>query len=419
MNLFNVLALLLTAAALASYVNHRYVGLPSTVGLMLVSLLGSLLLILAGRLGLPIKAFAEGVVTRIDFTQALLGGTLSFLLFAGALHIDWEELREQRWRVASLAVGSTLLSTLLVAILAGLIFHGLGLALPPIYCLLFGALISPTDPIAVVDLLKRARAPASLATKIAGESLFNDGVGVVLFLVFYEALGRGAGVHLDWNRAVWLFLREAGGGVGLGLLLGWITYHLIKGVDNYRVEVLLTLALVSGGYALAQTLGVSGPLAIVAAGILIGNAGRQYAMSEQTRRNLDFFWELIDEILNALLFVLIGLEALVLRYQPGFVTASLLIIPAVLLARFVSVGVPAALLHLFAAERERGALRLLTWGGLRGGIPVALALALPAGAERNLILAATYAVVAFSILVQATTMPWLLRRVLTRKREGK
>ena len=413
MNLFNVLALLLTAAALASFVNDRYLRLPTTAGLMLMSVVGSLLLVAAGHFGLPLKSLVERVVTQIDFSQTLLGGALSFLLFAGALQIEWDELREQRWRIPFLAVGTTLLSTGLVAGMAWLIVRALGLTLPWIYCLLFGAIISPTAPIAVVDMLKRARAPLSLSTKMAGESLFNDGIGVVLFLLFSEALPAGDHARsLDWTRAGILLLREAGGGIVLGLFLGWVTYLLIKRVDNYRVEVLLTLALVCGGYALAQTVHVSGPLAIVAAGILIGNLARNFAMSALSRDNLDLFWELIDEILNALLFVLIGLEVLILRYHPGHFAAALLFIPAVLLARLVSLAMPGTLLHLFRRGSERGALVLLTWGGLRGGISVALVLALPAGNERDLLMTTTYTVVAFSILIQGTTMPRLLRRVL-------
>ena len=412
MNLFNVLALLLTLAALASYLNDRYLRLPTTVGLMLMSVAGSLLLVAAEHFGLPLETGVERFVTQIDFSQTLLGGTLSFLLFAGALQIEWDQLREQRWRVPVLAVGTTALSTLLVAGFAWLIFGGLGLQLPLLYCLLFGAIISPTDPIAVVDMLKRAGASPSLSTKMAGESLFNDGIGIVLFLLFSRSLTGKAPAGLDWPGAGALLLREAGGGIALGLLLGWVAYLLIKRVDNYRVEVLLTLALVSGGYALAQSVHVSGPLAIVAAGILIGNQARNFAMSPQSRDNLDLFWELVDEILNALLFVLIGLEALVLRYHPGDLAAALLVVPAVLLARFLSVGAPSVFLRLFRHHRKRDGLIVLTWGGLRGGISVALALSLPAGRERDLLLTMTYAVTAFSILVQGTTMPWLLRRVL-------
>ena len=414
MSAFAILALLLTLAALFSYANHRFIGLPPTVGLTLLSLALSVALVTGNRMGLPLRAFAENLLGRVDLGRTLLDGALSFLLFAGALHVEWKELREQRWPVALLASGGVLLSTLLVAGMTHLLFGWLGFDVPFLVCLLFGALISPTDPIAVLGLLKQAKAPASLSTKIAGESLFNDGVGVVVFLVFLE-LWTGNGGHggkLDWGHVGLLLLREAGGGIVLGLVLGWATYRLLKSVDDYQVEVLLTLALVSGGYEVAKVLHTSGPLAVVVAGILIGNPGRQYAMSERTREHLDTFWELIDETLNALLFVLLGLEVLVLKHRPGYVTAALLVIPLVLLARVVSVMVPGLVLRLFRQSFAWHNVALLSWGGLRGAISVALALALPAGPERDLLLAVTYAVVAFSILVQGLTMPWLLRRLL-------
>ena len=280
------------------------------------------------------------MLRRVDLGRTLLDGALSFLLFAGALGVRWKELRQQRWAVLLLATVGVLISTFLVAGMAHLLFGWLGLQVPFLACLLFGALISPTDPIAVLGLLKQAKAPASLSTKIAGESLFNDGIGVVIFLVFYELwTAQGpAGGELDWPHVGALLLREAGGGLALGLLLGWVTYRLLKSVDDYQVEVLLTLALVSGGYEVAKLLHTSGPLAIVVAGIVIGNPGRQFAMSERTREHLDTFWELVDEILNALLFVLLGLEVLVLRLQPGYLAAAALAIPLVLLARLVSVA---------------------------------------------------------------------------------
>ena len=418
MNAFAILALLLTLAALFAYINHRFIGLPSTIGLTLLSLLLSVALVAANWLGLPLQAFAKGVLERVDLSRTLLDGALSFLLFAGALHVDWKVLHQERWSVALLATGGVLLSTLLVAGMSHFLFGWLGFKVPFLICLLFGALISPTDPIAVLGLLKQANAPASLATKIAGESLFNDGIGVVVFLLFYELQFSGDS-ELDLTHVGTLLLREAGGGIALGLALGWATYRLLKSVDAYQVEVLLTLALVSGGYELAKVLHTSGPLAIVVAGIVIGNAGRKFAMSDRTRQNLDTFWELIDEILNALLFVVLGLEVLVLKYQPGFVTLGLLTIPLVLLARVISVTAPGPVLKLFRQGFSWRNVVLLTWGGLRGAISIALALTLPSGPERDLLLAATYAVVAFSILVQGLTMPWLLGRVLpARNGEG-
>ncbi len=413
MSFFAIFALLLTLAALFSYANHRFIGLPPTVGLMLLALVLSLGLVVGSRLGLPLQSFAEDVLGRVDLGRTLMEGALSYLLFAGALHVDWDELRAQRWPVALLATGGVLVSTGLVATITYYLFAWLGFPMPLLVCLLFGALISPTDPIAVLGLLKQANAPKALSTKIAGESLFNDGVGVVVFLIFYEMFISGQNADsLDLGHVGVLLLREAVGGIALGLLLGWITYRLLKSVDEYKVEILLTLALVTGGYELAKTLHTSGPLVVVVAGILIGNLGREFAMTEETQRRLDTFWTLIDEILNAMLFVLLGLEALVLKYQSGYITAALLVVPVVLLVRFISVTAPGPVLKLFRQGFEWRNVVLLTWGGLRGAISIALALSLPPGPERDLLLMVTYAVVAFAILVQGLTMPWLLRRVL-------
>ena len=413
MSPFTVLALLITLAALASYVNRRFIGLPMTAALMLLSLLLSLSLMAISELGLPLKDFLFQLVKQVNLGQTLTEGILSFLLFAGALNIKLEELREYRWRILSLAFVSTLLSVVFVAGMAWQIFRWLGIPIPLLYCLLFGALISPTDPVAVLGLLRKASAPDSLKIKFAGESLLNDGAGLVAYVFFLESLeATGPTMDLQWQRGLELLVHEAGGGILLGLALGWLTFYLLRTVDDHHVEVLLTLALVSGGYALALAVHTSGPLAIATAGIVIGNPGRRLAMSENTRHNVDTFWELIDEILNALLFVVIGLQIVMLRYQPGWAAAVLAMIPAVLLARFLSIALPGGMFRLFGREIERGGLILLSWGGLRGAISVALALALPESAERHLLLTVTYAVVAFSILVQGTTMPWLLRRTL-------
>lgn len=409
MNIFQITALLLTLAALFSYVNHRFFRLPTTIGLMLISLVISLCLIAISWLGVDLESRAVRVLSQIDFNVTLLQGMLSFLLFAGALHVNLGELLRQKWTIMVLATAGVVTSTFLV----GGIFYGvsglLGFSLPLLFCLIFGALISPTDPVAVMGLLKQAQAPLSLETKIAGESLFNDGVGVVVFLVLLEQLPGP--VHFDPARIARLLLQEALGGIALGFCLGWVTYRLLKTIDNYQVEVLLTLALVTGGYALAAGLHTSGPLAVVTAGLLIGNTGRGFAMSDLTRQHLDTFWEFVDEILNAVLFVLIGLELLVLRLSPAYLGAGLAAVPIVLLARFVSIGVPVTLMRL-----KRGftphAVKIMTWGGLRGGISVALALALPSGPQRDLLLAVTYAVVVFSILVQGLTIGPLLRRAV-------
>ena len=415
---FTILALLLTLAALVSYVNHRLVGLPSTAALMLVSLLISLGLIAGSFVGLPYQAFLERLLHQIDLSRSLLNGVLSFLLFAGALNIDLKQLHRQRWRVFSLAIVSTLLSIGMIAGLACAVFRWLGVPTPLLYCLIFGALISPTDPVAVLALMKNSGAPKPLETKIAGESLLNDGVGVVAFTFFLESLETtGPVLNLEWQRALTLILREAGGGVALGLALGYLTFRLLRSIDDYPVELLLTLALVTGGYSLALALGVSGPLAIAVAGVVIGNPGRQHAMSEKTRQNLDTFWDLTDEVLNALLFAVVGLQVVTLKFHPVYLLAAALMVPAMLLTRTASVGLPALTFKLFGRPVEgRDGFLLLVWGGLRGGISVALALSLPPGGERDLLLLVTYVVVAFSVLVQGTTMPLVLRRVLAATR---
>ncbi len=412
MSLYQISALLLTLAALFSYANYRFIRLPTTMGLMLISLLLSLGLIGAGLLGLDVEARADRIVAQIDFNQTLMQGMLSFLLFAGALHVNLESLARFKWPIMALASFGVMFSTLITGGIFYFLLGWIGLPLAFIFCLIFGALISPTDPIAVLGLLKQARAPETLEIKIAGESLFNDGVGVVVFIGIYEILTGAYGFNVS-HMAV-LLLQEALGGILLGLALGWVTYRLLKSIDNYQVEVLLTLALVTGGYSLAASLHTSGPLAIVAAGLLIGNHGRHFAMSDRTREHLDTFWELVDNTLNAILFVLIGLEILVLKLTPDYLLAGLVAIPIVLLARFLSVGSTVAVFRLFR-DFSPHVTKIMTWGGLRGGISVALALSLPPGPERELLLTVTYSVVVFSILVQGLSMPVVLRRLLSAK----
>lgn len=411
MEVLQIASLLLSLAAVFSYINYRYVRLPTTIGLMLIALLVSLALLALDKLGLVFPAeWARHVLDGIDFNLTLLHGMLSFLLFAGALHVNLNDLAQQKWVIAILASLGVLISTFIIGGLTWWLLGVLGLHIALIYCLLFGALISPTDPIAVLGILKTAGAPKTLETKIAGESLFNDGVGVVIFLAL---LGVATSGEVQLEEVAELFVVEALGGVVFGLLIGWIAYHMLSKVDNYQVEILITLALVMGGYSLAGALHVSGPIAIVVAGLLIGNHGRVLAMSEKTREHLDAFWELVDEILNAVLFVLIGLEVLALTFHEAYLPAALLLLPVVLLARFISVGLPVTLMRRYRSFSPH-AVKILTWGGLRGGISVALALSLPIGPERNAILAITYIVVVFSILVQGLTVGRLIRR--TRKK---
>ena len=415
MELLHLAAALIVLCAAFSYLNHRYLGLPTTIGVMLIALLTSLGLLGLGRLGLGFPHAMAQAVRGIDFNVTVMHGMLGFLLFAGALHIDLDRLREQRRIVSTLATVGVLLGTLLTGGAVWLLFNALGLQVPWLYCLLFGALISPTDPIAVLGVLKQVDAPRSIETKIAGEALFNDGVGVVVFLAVLGIVSGGHDVNV--TSVLGAFLQEAIGGIVFGLLIGYLAYRMLKSVDNYQVEVLITLALVMGGYALADVLHTSGPLAMVVAGLLIGNPGRADAMSLKTRQHLDMFWELIDEILNAALFVLIGLEILALTFRAEHLAAGLLTIPLVLCVRFISVGLPVAVLRRFRTFSPH-AVKVLTWSGLRGGISVALALSLPAGPERDLLVTVTYAVVTFSILVQGVTIGPLLRRLYPEARQS-
>lgn len=370
MKLFHILAILISLSALFSYLNYRYLKLPTAIGLMLIALLASLALLFLGPLATDVEAYAAVLLRTVDFDETLLHGMLSFLLFAGALHVDLADLAKQRWVIATLATASVLGATFIIGYLAYWIFALLDLDIPFIYCLLFGALISPTDPIAVLGILKSAAAPKTLETKITGESLFNDGVAVVVFLVLLGVATGGD--ELSAASVAGLFIQEAVGGVLYGLGIGTLAYWMLKRVDDYSVEVLITLALTTGGYALAEVLHLSAPIAIVVAGLLIGNHGRSFAMSDKTREHLDTFWELVDEILNAVLFVLIGMEVLVLAVRQEYLLAGLLAIPITLLARLVSVGVPVGIMRRYRSFSPM-VVTILTWGGLRGGISVALA----------------------------------------------
>ena len=407
MNLFDIIALLITLTAIFSFINYCTLKLPMTIGVMLIGLVMSLGLLALKPLGLDLTIQASAILGAIDFNQTLMHGMLSYLLFAGALHVNLTDLANQKWLIASLATLGVLVSTAIIGVLLWFILGLLGIDLPFIYCLVFGALISPTDPIAVLSILRTVHAPKSLETKITGESLFNDGIGVVIFLLISGfAFGE---IDITVSSVIIFFLEEALGGVVFGFIVGGITYAMLKRVDNYQVEILLTLALVTGGYALAEALHFSAPIAVVVAGLMIGNHGRMLAMSENTREHLDTFWELIDEILNAVLFVLIGLEILVITFESQLLVAGGIAIVIVLFARFISVGVPVFFIRKFR-ELTPGVTKILTWGGLRGGISVALALSLPASAERETILAITYCVVVFSILVQGLTIGKLIKR---------
>ena len=410
--MLDIAAVCLVLTALLAYLNQRFIGLPITIGVMMAALLLSLALVGLDAAGLDygLRRYEESLLRSIDFSNVLMQGMLSLLLFAGALQVDLSELKAYRWQVGALSVVSTLLSTLAVGFGTWLALPWVGLELPFIYCLLFGSLISPTDPIAVMGILETAGAPKNLELVIVGESLFNDGFGVVVFSLLLGVLASGAVPTA--GHALQLLLHEAGGGLLLGLVLGYLSIRMLRSVDSYQVEVLLTLAAVTGGYALASRVHVSGPLAMVVAGLMIGNGGRALAMSDTTRYYVDLFWELVDEILNAVLFVLIGMEVLLVAFSTGTLYAAVVAMAVTLLARALTVGLPVAMLH-GAFKLPRGSGWVLTWGGLRGGISVALALSLPPGAQRDVVLALTYCIVVFSILGQELTLGKVVRAAVT------
>jgi CPA1 family monovalent cation:H+ antiporter len=410
-SLFNIATVVIALAAGFGYLNHRWLKMPPSIGLVVIAMLASF-----GAIGLdmlfPSLGFADAIrelLANIDFHEFLMKGILSFLLFAGALHVNLKDLASRKWAIGTLASVGVLTSTFLVA---GAVYGAagfIGMDIPFIYCLVFGALISPTDPVAVLGILKTVEVPDSLKAKIAGESLFNDGVGVVIFtLVAAVAAGPGLGQPLSAADAGTLLVTEAFGGAALGLAGGYVIYRAMKSIDDYSLEVLLTLALVMVLYAVAFALHVSGPIAVVVAGLLIGNHGVRFAMSETTRDHINTFWSLLDEILNSALFLLIGFEVIALTFTGQITVLMIMAVPVVLLSRFVSVAMPLSVLRLKRTFTQ-GAIPVLTWGGLRGGISVALALSLPDSPYRDAILAMTYGVVVFSIVVQGLTVKHVIR----------
>ncbi|HCP56110.1 MAG TPA: sodium:proton antiporter, partial [Pseudomonas sp.] len=360
--MLDIIAAFLCITALLAYLNRRYVGLPPTIGVMAIALVLSLLNMALDKLGFhALHTYEQSLLKSIDFSELLMQGMLSLLLFAGALHINLSHLRAFRWQIASLAVVGTTLSTLFIGYALWYLLALTDLDLPLVYCLVFGALISPTDPIAVQGILKSAGAPESVELVISGESLFNDGVGVVLFSLILAMIASGNTPTV--LGASELLVKEAGGGALLGAVFGFVVYRMLKSIDSYHEEVLITLASVLGGYALATHLHVSGPLAMVVMGLIVGNQGRSHAMSEQTEKNVDMFWELLDEILNAVLFVIIGLEVVLIHFSNALLATGLMVIVLTLVSRLLTVGAPIALL----GERFRlpkGSWSVITWGGL-------------------------------------------------------
>ncbi|AMO74581.1 cation:proton antiporter [Pseudomonas citronellolis] len=409
--MLDLAAAFITLTTLLTYVNYRFVRLPPTIGVMATALVFSLLAQGLSMAGYPVlEVEMQQIIRRIDFSEVLMTWFLPALLFAGALHVNLGDLRNYKWPIGLLATFGVLIATTVIGYLAYYTFALFGWHVDFIYCLLFGALISPTDPIAVLGILRSAGAPKPLATTIVGESLFNDGTAVVVFTILLGILMAGETPTV--STTAWLFLREAVGGVLFGAALGYGVFLMMRGIDQYQVEVMLTLALVIGGAALAARLHVSAPIAMVVAGLIIGNQARQYAMSDETRRYIDKFWELIDEILNALLFALIGLELLLLPFNWLHVVAALVLGGAVLASRLLTVAPAILVLRQTEAGRRQvpgGTIRILVWGGLRGGVSVALALSLPLGEQRDLILSLTYVVVLVSILLQGLSIGPLVR----------
>ena len=401
MNHIQVFAVLISLTGLLAYLNQRFLRAPVSIGLMFMSLIFALGMVLLELAGVPLAQEAQRMIRMIDFEKLLMQGMLGLMLFAGALHVNLNDLLESGIEICIFATVCVLVSSLLIGLATFGICHVLGFAPRFIDCMVLGALISPTDPIAVLGILQDAGAPKRLTAKLSGESQFNDGIGVVIFMIILGMSGGGG--ELSIGHAAYLFMSEALGGVIFGLLLGGVGYLMLKGIDDYKAEILITLGLATGGYSLAAVSHVSAPIAAVVAGLFIGNEGKRLAMSHVTVERLNLFWELVDHVLNALLFVMIGLEALVLAFAVDYWLAGLMLIPLALISRYMSLSLPVGIMRLWRPFAP-GAVPIMTWGGLRGGISVALALSLPDGPYRELFLTMTYAVVVFSILVQGLTL---------------
>ena len=416
MELFNIITLLVVVSAVFSYINARFVKLPYSIGEMVITMIMSVVLIILGWMNAGITNPLKELITQVDFSTVLLEIMLSFLLFAGALHTNFDQLRVQRGPILAFATFGVLVSTFLIGTVSFYLFGAMGLEVPYIICLLFGALISPTDPIAVLGILKKAGVPKKLETKIVGESLFNDGIGVVIFLTIYAIAQKGM-ENITMSEIGILLLEEVVGGIILGLILGYIAYKLMKSIDDYSVEVLITLAIVMGGYLLAQYMHFSGPLAVVVAGLIVGHdTVRDNSMSDTTELYIDKFWETSDALLNGILFVLIGLEILIIPFNGTYLIAGLVCIPLILLIRWISLSIP---IRLYKKKLDfiSNTGIIMTWGGLRGGISIALALSLLSDMNRDLILTVTYVVVVFSIVVQGLSVGKVVERLVKVKEE--
>lgn len=402
MQVYNLITIIIVLTAVFAYINFRFLKLPGAIGIMIISIIASLTIIVIGVFNNDFFRKTTDLISTIDFHTALMKVMLSFLLFAGAIHININKLKKEASAIIAFSTIGILLSTFIVGGLLFVVSNWLGISINFIYCLLFGALISPTDPVAVLGILKQAKIPSTLETKISGESLFNDGVGIVVFITISEIINTGI-ENITFFKIGWLFIKDAGGGVLLGIILGYLGFWALRSIDNYIVEVLITLAIVMGGYLFADFLHISGPLTMVVAGIITGNKSREEGMSDITRDYVDKFWEMMDEVLNAILFLLIGFEMLIIPFNYTLLWLGCISIIIVLLARFISVAIPISILK-YKNAFERNAIPILTWGGLRGGISVALALSLPSTMFGEVFVPITYIIVLFSIIVQGLTI---------------
>ena len=409
MHLFILFSVLVTLAAIFAYINVRFLKLPSGISLMMMGTISSVILILIGFASPSFTAFVKSELVLIDFSEFVLGIILSFLLFAGSLHVDYNQLKSSALSIISFATVGTILSTFMIGTAVYYLLQLFGFEIPYIFCILFGSLISPTDPIAVIGILKKAKLSPSIQIKITGESLFNDGIGVVIFATILELTIKGM-ENFSASSVAILFLQEAVGGIVAGYVIGYVGFQMMKRIDHFQTEILISLAMVMGGYSLCHYLHVSGPLAMVVAGLHTGNKGKRLAMSDITKDYLDKFWEVTDDILNALLFMLIGLELVVVSFKLQFVWIGLLIAILLMIARYISLWLPAHT-FLFKDKLEDNTLAIMTWGGLRGGISIALALSMPQNEYKDIFVAITFIVVLFSILFQGFTFERFIKRI--------
>ena len=409
MHIFIFFSILITLAAVFAYINVRFFKLPLGILFITMGAIISLALMTAGHLFPSFTQLIKQKLSSIDFSEFLLGIVLSFLLFAGSLRLNLTQIKASAKSITVFATVGVLISTFLIGTLAFYLLHLFKLDVPYINCLLFGALISPTDPVAVLSILKEAKIPDSIKIKIEGESLFNDGIGIVVFVTIMQVAGNGI-ENLNFSSVLFLFLREAVGGIIAGFIIGYIGYRLVRSIDHFQTEILITLAMVMGGYSLCHFLNVSGPLAMVVAGLITGNKSLEEAMSDTTRDYTEKFWEITDEILNAILFILIGLQLVIISFQFNLLIIGLIMAILLILVRYISLWLP-AFSFFFKKDLKDKTLEIMTWGGLRGGISIALALSLPQSMYKEFFVPVTFVIVLFSIIVQGFTMKWFVKKL--------